>query len=96
MPIGVFLVLYLGRGILYEYGLKVEMGFYSIPIVAVFLVAILVACFQNRSLSFDEKMALMGRGVGDKNIIWCSFSSRPAFSPALWAAPVRRAWRIFC
>ena len=69
LPIGVFLVLYLGLGILYEYGLRVEMGFYSIPIVAVFLVAILVACFQNRSLSFDEKMAVMGRGVGDKNII---------------------------
>ena len=45
------------------------MGFYNIPIVIAFLVAILVACFQNRSLSFDKKLELMGRGVGDKNII---------------------------
>ena len=44
LPIGVFLVLYLGLGCLFEYGLKIEMGFYNIPIVVAFLVAILVAC----------------------------------------------------
>ena len=69
LPIGVFLLLYLGLGIVYEYVLKVEMGFYSIPIIAVFLVAILVACIQNPSLRFDDKMRVMGQGVGDPNII---------------------------
>ena len=69
LPIGVFLVLYLGLGCLFEYGLKIEMGFYNIPIVVAFLAAILVACLQNRALSFDEKLTLMGHGVGDKNII---------------------------
>lgn len=44
LPIGVFLVLYLGLGCLFEYGLKIKMGFYNIPIVVAFLVAILVAC----------------------------------------------------
>ena len=69
LPIGVFLGLYLGLGLWFEYGLKIPMGFYNIPIVIAFLVAILVACLQNRSLSFDEKLELMGQGVGDKNII---------------------------
>ena len=69
LPIGVFLVMYLGLGLLFEYGLKIPMGFYNIPIVIAFLVAILVACLQNRSLSFDEKLTIMGQGVGDKNII---------------------------
>ena len=69
LPIGVFIVLYLGLGILFEYGLKIPMGFYNIPIVVVFLVALLVACLQNRSLSFDEKLRLMGEGIGDKNIV---------------------------
>ena len=69
LPIAVFLVLYLGLGIALEYVLKVEMGFYQIPIVVAFLVAILVACLQNRSISFDEKLALMGQGIGDKNIV---------------------------
>ncbi|MBQ1401941.1 MAG: Na+/H+ antiporter NhaC family protein, partial [Oscillospiraceae bacterium] len=38
-------------------------------IVVVFLIALLVACLQNRSLSFDEKLSLMGKGIGDKNIV---------------------------
>jgi len=69
LPIGVFLVIYLGLGLLFEYGMKIPMGFYNIPIVIAFLVAILVACLQNRSLSFDQKLEIMGQGVGDKNII---------------------------
>ena len=46
-PIGVFLIMYLGLGILFEYGMKIPMGFYNIPIVVSFLVALLVACIQN-------------------------------------------------
>ena len=69
LPIGVFLVLYLGLGLIFEYVLKIPMGFYNIPIVIAFLVAILVACLQNKALSFDEKLTIMGQGVGDKNII---------------------------
>ena len=69
LPIGVFLVLYLGLGILFEYGMGISMGFYNIPIVVIFLVALLVACFQNRSLSFDDKLVVMGRGIGDKTIV---------------------------
>ena len=46
MPIGVFLVLYLGLGIVFEYVMKIPMGFYNIPIVLAFMVAILVACFK--------------------------------------------------
>ena len=69
LPIGVFLAIYLGLGLTFEYVLKIEMGFYSIPIVIAFLAAILVACLQNKALSFDEKLDIMGAGVGDKNII---------------------------
>ena len=69
LPIGVFLVLYLGLGILFEYVLLIPMGFYNIPIVVAFLVALLVACLQNPKLKFDDKLEIMARGVGDKNII---------------------------
>ena len=48
LPIGVFLVLYLGLGILFEYVMEIPMGFYNVPIVVAFLAAILVACLQNR------------------------------------------------
>ena len=69
LPIGVFILLYLGLGITFEYVLKIPMGFYKVPIIFVFLIAILVACIQNRALSFDKKLELMGKGIGDKNII---------------------------
>ena len=32
LPIGVFLVLYLGLGFLFEYGLKIPMGFTASPL----------------------------------------------------------------
>ena len=69
LPIGVFLLMYLGLGLLFEYGLNIERGFYKVPIIIVFLVAILVACLQNRKVCFEDKLTLMGQGVGDKNII---------------------------
>lgn len=69
LPIGVFLVLYLGLGILFEYGMGIPMGFYNIPVVVIFLVALLVACFQNRKLPFDDKLTIIGRGMGDKTIV---------------------------
>ena len=69
LPVGVFLVLYLGLGILFEYIMKIPMGFYNVPIVVAFLAALLVACLQNRKVGFDEKLEIMGRGIGDKNII---------------------------
>lgn len=69
LPVAVFLALYLVLGIILEYVLKIEMGFYQIPIVVAFLVALLVACLQNRRVSFEEKLVLMGQGIGDKNIV---------------------------
>lgn len=69
LPIGVFLVLYLGLGILFEYIMKIPMGFYQVPIVVAFLAAILVACLQNRELKFDRKLEVMAQGLADKNII---------------------------
>ena len=69
LPIGVFLALYLGLGLVFEYALRIPMGFYKVPIIIAFLVAILVACLQNRKLKFEDKLEIMGHGVGDKNII---------------------------
>ena len=69
LPIVFFFFFYLGLGLIFEYKLKIPMGFYNIPIVIAFLASILLACFQNREVSFDKKLEIMGEGVGDKNII---------------------------
>ena len=63
LPIGVFLVLYLGLGCRFEYVLKIEMGFYNIPIVAAFLAAILVACLQKVGWSPERTAAASGLDV---------------------------------
>lgn len=69
IPALVFLILYLGLGILFEYIFKIDMGFYNVPIVVVFMIALFVACMQNRKVSFDEKLSIMAKGFGDKNIL---------------------------
>ena len=69
LPIGIFLCMYLGLGILFEYILDIPMGFYHVPIVVSFLVALLAAFLQNRRLTFDDKLQIIAKGVGDKNII---------------------------
>lgn len=69
IPIGVFIVFYLFLGILFEYVMKIPMGFYNVPVVVAFLVALLVAVVQTKRISLDQKFEIMGAGVGDKNII---------------------------
>ncbi len=69
IPIGVFVVFYLTLGIVFEYVMKISMGFYSVPVVVAFLVALLVAVLQTKGKGLDEKFEIMGQGVGDKNII---------------------------
>lgn len=69
IPIGVFVAVYLSVGIIFEYVMKIPMGFYNVPIIVAFLVALFVAVIQTKGASLDEKFGIMGQGVGDKNII---------------------------
>ena len=88
LPILVFLVLYLGCGLLFEYGLKIEMGFYQTPAIVAFLIALFVACVQNRALDFNAKLKVMANGVADENILTMClvFLAAGAFSGAVQAA----------
>ena len=69
IPIGVFVIFYLTLGIVFEYVMKIPMGFYNVPVVVAFLVALFVAVLQTKDVSLDKKFEIMGQGVGDKNII---------------------------
>ena len=66
---GVFTVFYLSLGIIFEYVLKIPMGFYNVPVVVAFLVALFVAVLQTKGATLDKKFEIMGKGIGDKNII---------------------------
>lgn len=81
LPIGVFLVIFLGSGI-------ITGDFYAMPAIVAFLIALAVAFLQNRKLKFNEKIAVIAKGVGDENIITMSliFLCAGAFSGAVKAA----------
>ena len=70
LPILVFLIIYLGSGIYYEYIAPQEgqMGFYIMSVVVAFVLALVVAFIQNPSLSFDQKIHVCATGIGDDNI----------------------------
>lgn len=81
IPIGVFLIIFLGAGIVFR-------DFYAMPAIVAFLIALFVAFLQNRKVSFDEKVRIIAKGVGEENIITMSliFLCAGAFSGAVSAA----------
>lgn len=81
LPIGIFLVVFLGSGVLTG-------DFYAMPAIVAFLIALCVAFIQNRKVSFNEKLAIIAKGAGDENIITMSliFLCAGGFSGAVTAA----------
>lgn len=81
LPILVFLLIFLGSGF-------ITGDFYSMPAIAAFLIALLVAFGQNRQLGFADKIRLAAEGVGDENIITMCliFLAAGAFTGAVKAA----------
>ena len=71
LPILLFLIVYLGNGIFFEYIKPAEgqMGFYVVSVVLAFSIALIAAFMQNKKLSFDEKIHICAQGIGDDNIV---------------------------
>lgn len=81
LPILVFLLLFIGSGILYN-------NFYAMPAIVAFLIALAVAFLQNRQRTFTEKLHIVTQNMGNENImIMCLiFILAGAFSGAVQAA----------
>ena len=81
LPIGVFLIIFLGAGIVFQ-------DFYAMPAIVAFLIALFVAFLQNKKLSFNKKIEVIAKGVGEENIITMSliFLCAGGFSGAVTAA----------
>lgn len=80
LPIGVFLIIFLGAGIVFK-------DFYAMPAIVAFLIALFVAFLQNKELSFNKKIEVIAKGVGEENIITMSliFLCAGGFSGAVTA-----------
>ena len=81
LPIGVFLIIFIGAGILFH-------DFYTMPAIVGFLIALTVAFFQNRKVGFQEKVAIISKGIGEENIVTMCliFLAAGAFSGSIKAA----------
>ena len=81
LPIGVFLIIFLGAGIVFK-------DFYAMPAIVAFLIALFVAFLQNKELSFNKKIEVIAKGVVEENIITMSliFLCAGGFSGAVTAA----------
>jgi Na+/H+ antiporter NhaC len=81
LPIGVFLVIYIGAGIVFN-------DFYSMPAIVAFLIALAVAFIQNKNYTFNDKMSEIAKGLADENIITMClvFLAAGAFSGTISAA----------
>ncbi len=81
LPIGVFLVIFLGAGVVFQ-------DFYAMPAIVAFLIALFTAFLQSRRAGFDENVKVIARGVGEENIITMSliFLCAGGFSGAVTAA----------
>ncbi|MBM6900538.1 Na+/H+ antiporter NhaC family protein [Gemmiger formicilis] len=81
LPIGVFLVVFIGSGILFQ-------DFYAMPAIVGFLIALVVAFLQNPKRKFDEKLQSVTESMGDANVmIMCLvFVLAGGFSGAVQAA----------
>ena len=71
LPIAIFLILYLGNGIFFEYIAPREgqMGFYVMSVVLAFSISLVAAFFQNKEKPFDDKISICAKGIGDDNIV---------------------------
>ena len=81
LPIGVFLVVFIGSGLLFQ-------DFYAMPAVVGFLIALIVAFLQNPKRTFNDKLQDVTRNMGDENVmVMCLvFVLAGGFSGAVQAA----------
>ena len=62
LPVAVFLVLFIGSGVILQ-------DFYAMPAVVAFLIALVVAFLQNPSRSFADKLESVAASMGQPNVM---------------------------
>ena len=71
LPILVFIAIYVGSGIYYEFQ-GVPKAFQQIPRITALFIALLVALLMGKE-RFEDKVLIFSKAVGDHNVILMSF-----------------------
>lgn len=81
LPIAVFLVVFIGSGIIFQ-------DFYAMPAIVGFIIALIVAFLQNPKRSFHDKLESVTQNMGNNNVmVMCLvFILAGGFSGAVQAA----------
>ena len=66
LPIAVFLLIFIGSGIIAN-------DFYAMPTIVAFMIALAVAFCQNPKLKFQDKISVCTKGIGDDNVVTMCF-----------------------
>lgn len=68
IPLIVFLLLYLGGGIIFTI-MGAESPFAKVPRHAALLVGVIIALFMNTKMKFDDKLEIFSKSAGDKGVL---------------------------
>ena len=81
LPIGVFLIIFIGAGILFH-------DFYTMPAIVGFFDRAYRGIFSEPEVGFQEKVAIISKGIGEENIVTMCliFLAAGAFSGSIKAA----------
>lgn len=70
LPMVVFIIIYVAIAITYSVVPQLQEYTKSVPIVPAFVIALIVALQQNKKVKFQDKLAVVGRGIGNSSIIY--------------------------
>lgn len=70
LPILVFIVIYVASAICINHNAMLRSYFNTTPIAPAFVIALIVGLEQNTKVKFQDKLGVVGRGIGNSSIIY--------------------------
>ena len=70
LPMIVFVVMYAATAIMIRHVPQLSEYFGRIPIMPAFIITLIVALQQNKNNTFQDKLSVVGRGIGNSSIIY--------------------------
>ena len=70
LPIVVFIVIYAASAICINHNEMLRSYFNTTPIAPAFVIALIVGMEQNKNKKFQDKLGVVGRGIGNSSIIY--------------------------
>ena len=70
LPMGVFIIIYGACALVTIHVHELNEYFTTVPITPAFVIALIVALQQNKRIKFQDKLSVVGKGIGNPSIIY--------------------------